>query len=428
MLINGRMHQNGLIQSANTLADGVVLATAYGQDDSELFLQTNGAFSVEYTADGEKKTTEAEFDSSNMRFSATWKPDNGTATKIRGEFTTLSTNVNGTVGNKFSSLEFKRKNLITEIQVPNGNITTLDLSGCTQLATLNCSDNKISTLKLNTSSLKYFNCGYNALTAIDVSKNNALAIFNCGYNALTALDVSKNTALISLYCNGNSIAALDVSKNTALASLSCGYNALTAIDVSKNTALASLNCSYNKIAALDVSTNNALTYFNCSANALTALDVSKNTALTNLSCSINALTALDVSKKNTALISLYCSANALTALDVSTNNALTYFNCFANALTALDVSNNAALLMLYCQANKLTTLDVSNTKKVATFLFSGTLNNIGAANTSATIYSKLNDGFTTFADAGTLTTDGTEASAALRATAEAKGWTVTIVE
>ena len=169
------MHQNGLIQSANTLADGVVVGTAYGQDDSELFLQTNGAFSVEYTADGVKQATEAEFDSSNMRFSATWKPDNGTATKIRGEFTTLTTNVKGTVGNKLTSLEFKRQNLITEIQVPNGTITTLDLSGCTQLATLNCSGNKISTLKLNTSSLKYFSCGDNALTAIDVSKNTALA-------------------------------------------------------------------------------------------------------------------------------------------------------------------------------------------------------------------------------------------------------------
>ena len=401
------MHLNGLIQSANTLADGVVVGTAYGQDDSELFLQTNGAFSVEYTADGVKQATEAEFDSSNMRFSATWKPDNGTATKIRGEFTTLTTNVKGTVGNKLTSLEFKRQNLITEIQVPNGTITTLDLSGCTQLATLNCSGNKISTLKLNTNSLKYFNCddnaiaaldvskntalthfscGYNALTALDVSKNTALTHFSCGYNALTAIDVSKNTALISLYCNGNSIAALDVSKNTALVSLSCGYNnALTALDVSKNTALARLDCSYNKITALDVSTNTALTYLNCTKNQLTALDVSTNTALTNLSCSSNALTALDVST-NTALISLYCSGNALTALDVS------------------------------------------NTNKVSVFNFSGTLNNIGAANTSATIYSKLNAAFAIFADAGTLTTDGTDASAALRATAEAKGWTVTIIE
>ena len=386
MLINGRMHLNGLIQSANTLADGVVVGTAYGQDDSELFLQTNGAFSVEYTADGVKQATEAEFDSSNMRFSATWKPDNGTATKIRGEFTTLTTNVKGTVGNKLTSLEFKRQNLITEIQVPNGTITTLDLSGCTQLATLNCSGNKISTLKLNTNSLKYFNCDDNAIAALDVSKNTALTYFSCGYNALTAIDVSKNTALISLYCNGNSIAALDVSKNTALVSLSCGYNnALTALDVSKNTALARLDCSYNKITALDVSTNTALTYLNCTKNQLTALDVSTNTALTNLSCSSNALTALDVST-NTALISLYCSGNALTALDVS------------------------------------------NTNKVSVFNFSGTLNNIGAANTSATIYSKLNAAFAIFADAGTLTTDGTDASAALRATAEAKGWTVTIIE
>ena len=102
--------------------------------------------------------------------------------------------------------------------------------------------------------------------------------------------------------------------------------------------------------------------------------------------------------------------------------------CSSNALTALDVSKNTALTNLYCSSNALTALDVSNTNKVSIFDVSGKLANIGAANTSATIYSKLNAAFATFADAGTLTTDGTDASAALRATAEAKGWTVTIIE
>ena len=303
MLLNGRMELDGLILSANTLDESVVVGTAYGQDDSELFLQTNGEFTVEYTADGVKQTTAAEFDSSAMRFSATWKPDNGTATKIRGTFSTLTTNVSGTVGNKFTSLDFSRKNLITEIQVPYGAITTLNLGGCTQLASLSCYNNSITQLKLNTTALKYCVAHKNKLTSIDFGKNTALTYLQVENNQLTALDVSKNTALTTLYANNNQLATLDVSKSTALTTLQM-YNAY---------ALQELNLSNEKITTLYISTG-------------------------------------------------------------------------------------------------------SN------------LHNIIAVNASTTVYNVLNEKFATFAAVGTLTTDGTDASAALRATAAAKGWTVTIEE
>ena len=326
MLLNGRMELDGLILSANTLDETVVVGTAYGQDDSELFLQTNGEFTVEYTADGVKQTTTADFDSSAMRFSATWKPDNGTATKIRGTFTTLTTNVSGTIGNKFTSLDFSRKNLITEIQVPNGAITTLNLSGCTQLASLSCYNNSITQIKLNTTALKYCVAHKNKLTSIDFGKNTALTYLNVSSNQLTALDVSKNTALTQLLVVSNQLTALDVSKNTAL------------------------------------------TYLNVNSNQLTALDVSKNTALTYL----------------------YMSN--------------------AHALQELNLSND-----------KITTLYM--------IMRTGSnLHNIIAVNASATVYDVLNKNFATFAAVGTLTTDNTDASAVLRATAAAKGWTVTIEE
>ena len=321
------MELDGLILSANTLDESVVVGTAYGQDDSELFLQTNGEFTVEYTADGVKQATAAEFDSSAMRFSATWKPDNGTATKIRGTFTTLTTNVSGTIGNKFTSLDFSRKNLITEIQVPNGAITTLNLSGCTRLASLSCYNNSITQIKLNTTALKYCVAHKNKLTSIDFGKNTALTYLQVNNNQLTALDVSKNTALTTLYAGHN--------------------NQLTALDVSKNTALKKIDINHNYITTLDVSKNTALTY--------------------------------------------------------------------------LQISNAHALQELNLSTTKITTLYVI-------MLTGSNLHNIIAVNASTTVYNVLNEIFDTFAAVGTLTTDGTDASAALRATAAAKGWTVTIEE
>ena len=166
----------------------------------------------------------------------------------------------------------------------------------------------------------------------------ALRSLNCGYNQLTALDVSKNTTLTKLYCKNNQLTVLDVSKNTALTYLRCNRNQLTSLDVSKNTALTKLYCSTNQLTSLDVSKNTALTKLDCYNNQLTSLDVSKNTALTGLNCGYNQLTALDVSK-NTALTWLGCAGNQLTALDVSKNTALTELDCNKNQLTSLDVSN-----------------------------------------------------------------------------------------
>ena len=126
----------------------------------------------------------------------------------------------------------------------------------------------------------------------------ALRSLNCGYNQLTALDVSKNTTLTKLYCKNNQLTVLDVSKNTALTYLRCNRNQLTSLDVSKNTALTKLDCYNNQLTSLDVSKNTALTDLDCHKNQLTSLDVSKNTALTDLDCGNNQLTSLDLSNTN----------------------------------------------------------------------------------------------------------------------------------
>lgn len=112
--------------------------------------------------------------------------------------------------------------------IPPEYTTELDVSKCTALTYLNCSDE---------------------LTSLDVSKNTELTHLSCGYNSnLTSLDVSKNTKLTALYCgySGN-LTSLNVSKNTALTWLNCGYNNLTSLDVSKNTALTYLNCGHNNL-------------------------------------------------------------------------------------------------------------------------------------------------------------------------------------
>ena len=235
-----------------------------------------------------------------------------------------------------NSLSESERYAVTEIKVPNQNITSLKgIEFFPNLTKLICYDNE--------------------LTELDVSQNKALTYLNCSKNQLTSLDVSMNIALQELSCQDNNLTSLDVTKNTALEELQCDDNLLTSLDVSKNTKLRKLWCFKNQLTELDVSKNTALEDLYCSQNSLAILDVSQNEKLDQLNCDKNNLTSLDVSK-NPALDWLNCSENKLTSLDVSKNPVLTYLDCQNNQLTNLNVENtnidpSVFLSDLYAQGN-----------------------------------------------------------------------------
>ena len=176
---------------------------------------------------------------------------------------------------------------------------------------------------------------------------------------LTSLDVSGCTALTDLYCSFNQLTSLDVSKNTALTSLRCEENQLTSLNISGCTALTDLYCSGNQLTSLDVSGCTALTELRCPDNQLTSLDLSGCTALKRLSCGWNQLTSLDVSGCS-ALTTLHCKDNQLTSLDVSNHNALTTLDCSMNLLRKIDLSGCTSILLLTCNGNQIKVSEMAN--------------------------------------------------------------------
>ena len=116
-----------------------------------------------------------------------------------------------------------------------------------------------------------------------------LATLNCSNNSLTSLDVSKNTKLVALYCSNNKITSLNLTKNTALKTLDCSNNTLGSLDVSKNTALTKLYCASCGLNTLDVSKNTALTDLSCLGNNLTALNLTNNKALNTIQVHLNSI-------------------------------------------------------------------------------------------------------------------------------------------
>jgi len=180
----------------------------------------------------------------------------------------------------------------------------------------------------------------------------------CFGNQLTTLDVTSNTDLTTLLCNSNQLTSLTVS-NSALTFLNCHTNSLTTLNTSNCTALNMLFCYGNQLSALDLSGFPALTNLDCRNNQLTALDVSSNTGLQSLSVGGNYLSALNTSS-NSALTSLACSANDLTTLNVTNNVNLTSLFCDNNQLTSLDIANLSWVTSLNVGFNQLTSLNVAN--------------------------------------------------------------------
>ena len=219
----------------------------------------------------------------------------------------------------------------------NGSVPTANISGVTSL---DVSNNNITDLTgiEDFIALTDLACESNQLTSLDVSNNTALATLNCGYNQLTSLEVSSNSALSTLKCGYNQLTSINVTSNLALTLLWCHSNPLTVLDVSSNSNLGILSCYSNQLGTLNVTSNPALTMLWCWGNQLTSLNLSDNMALTRLYCGNNLLESLDLSY-NLDLTRLYCESNKLISLDVSANNALTYLNCESNQLETLNVRN-----------------------------------------------------------------------------------------
>jgi Leucine-rich repeat (LRR) protein len=241
----------------------------------------------------------------------------------------------------------------------NNNLTTLDISGCTNLQWLDCRNNQLTSLNVSgLTNLQSLDCMNNQLSSLNVSGCTNLLSLGCCNNQLTSLNVNGLSNLQTLLCYNNQLTSLNVSGITNLQSLDCGYNQLTSLNVSGLTNLQELYCSFNQLTSLNVSGLTNLQELWCYNNQLTSLNVSGITNLQWLDCGNNQLTSLNVSGI-TNLQTLWCEANQLTSLNVSGLTNLQYLDCSSNQLTSLNVSGLTNLQWLGCSGNQLTSLDVS---------------------------------------------------------------------
>jgi Leucine-rich repeat (LRR) protein len=102
------------------------------------------------------------------------------------------------------------------------------------------------------------------------------------------LSVTPLTNLITLNCNKNQISSINLNGLTNLQDIDVSYNLLSNLIFDGLTLLKTITCSHNQITELNFTELNNLIVVNCNHNLVETLDFSNSTILQKLNCSNNS--------------------------------------------------------------------------------------------------------------------------------------------
>ncbi|MEM6720868.1 MAG: LamG-like jellyroll fold domain-containing protein [Bacteroidota bacterium] len=226
--------------------------------------------------------------------------------------------------NNFSSIDLSANTNLQTINLSLTPVNSFTVGSNTNLTNLNVFGTGLATFDISQCpNLEILSCSFTPITSLDVTANTKLIqIFADETPNLSTIDITGLTDLIELRLDNSGIANLDVTTNTALQALRFEDTAISTIDLSNNTALQSLFASNASLTSLDVSNNTGLQFLGASNNSLEILDLSQNTALTSIFVQNNNLRYLNLKNgANTSIVSLNITNNpSLTCVLVDNDN------------------------------------------------------------------------------------------------------------
>lgn len=148
------------------------------------------------------------------------------------------------------------------------------------LTNLQLSNNLITSINLSKSrNIHTLNLGYNQLDSIDISKNKRLQNIDVSNNRIAELNLSGHNNLINLECSGNQMKSLVLTNCTSVKYLRANNNQLSAINLQNQTALEELELYNNRLTSINLVYLNQLKTLKISNNYLTTLDLQWNPEL-----------------------------------------------------------------------------------------------------------------------------------------------------
>ncbi|CAB5208515.1 unnamed protein product [Rhizophagus irregularis] len=164
---------------------------------------------------------------------------------------------------------------LKSISLEKCELTSLEISGCSQLIKIDLSELfKLTSLSITKcSELITFDCSSNELTSLEISNCYHLNKIDLSrIPKLTSLSVTECQKLIKLDCSNSKLTELEVSD---LIELNCSNTSIEELNLNFCPNIKKLICSNNeKLINLDVSICSQLDFLDCTSSKLTILDLS----------------------------------------------------------------------------------------------------------------------------------------------------------
>ena len=184
---------------------------------------------------------------------------------------------------KVKYLHLNKYNALKNLSIHNyTSLEILDLRGCCPLLnSISFYGNNVKQLVLGEKEcLTYLSTGggywdVSPLQTLDLSGCPNLETLECSKAKLTELNITKLEKITSIKCNDNQLTNLNLSQKSVLKYLDCSNNKLSTIDLSDCSSLQELTCSYNMLTELNVDNCKDIKYLYCADNQIRVLDISK---------------------------------------------------------------------------------------------------------------------------------------------------------
>lgn len=216
-------------------------------------------------------------------------PSNTVAKDLNGNYFAIDANGNG-------EIETTEASEVSELNISNSNIASLEGLSSFQLYNLNCSNNQITLFditSLNLTNLFTLDCSHNQITTLYVPYMFDISNLNCSFNSLTSLQFQSSNFnnFTELDCSHNQLTtlALPYTYPGVLLNTDCSYNLLTDLQLLSNVTYGNINSSHNQLSVLDVK-NKTMNSLDLSYNQLASLDFQDRT--------LQSLSMLNVSNNN----------------------------------------------------------------------------------------------------------------------------------
>jgi hypothetical protein len=260
-----------------------------------------------------------------------------------------------TLGTSFGSLSS-----LVSLNCSNNAINSLSFFNdgypFTNLTTVDCSFNRLTSISLNTA-ITNLNVSNNLFTTFSLSKPNIVSL-NISNNNLTTLDVYNCGNLSSLQYSGNpnlnvlgitntNITTLSIHDLINLQTFNCGFNTsgvgtpLTSLEIYNLPSLINFNCVGNNISTLVIANFPNLTNINYGNNPNVNLTLSNLPSIINYSTSVGSSISIN-NMSNLSTLTFNNNSNFSDNFDniyIDNNNLLSTINFTQNTISQFQLTN-----------------------------------------------------------------------------------------